>query len=107
MSEKMVRVSVIFECLSPQIENEQVRRKTAKPFVDEDDGYVAAAARAAHREQQVYAVRGECFSVWEEGVGLGTTVWYMVRKFPGKGLEAPCREKPWRSPGSNLRHQIA
>ena len=37
------------------------------------------------------------------GVGMGTTVLYMERKFLDKGPEAPCREKPWRSPGSNLK----
>ena len=40
-------------------------------------------------------------------VGLGTTVEYIERKFKAKALEAPCREKPWRNPGSNVRHQIA
>ena len=39
-------------------------------------------------------------------VGLGTTVLHW-KKDQDKGLEAPCREKPWRNPGSNLRHQIA
>ena len=34
-------------------------------------------------------------STWEE----------YLDKF--KCLEAKCREKPWKSPGSNLRHQIA
>ena len=32
---------------------------------------------------------------------------FMKRKFLDNGLEAPCREHRWRSPGSNLRHQIA
>ena len=37
---------------------------------------------------------------WQPFVSLGR-----VDKF--KCLQAKCREKPWKSPGSNLRHQIA
>ena len=40
-------------------------------------------------------------------VGMIPNSFVFERKFQDKGLEAPCREKPWRSPGSNLRHQIA
>ena len=29
------------------------------------------------------------------------------KKVQDKRLEVPCRKKPWRSPGSNLRHQVA
>ena len=37
----------------------------------------------------------------------GSNMFHFERKFQDKGLEAPCREKPWKSPGTNLRHQIA
>ena len=40
-------------------------------------------------------------------VGLGTTVEYIERKFKTKAQERHVAKKPWRSPGSNLRHQIA
>ena len=40
-------------------------------------------------------------------VGLGTTVEYTERKFKTKAWERHVAKKPWRSPGSNLRHQIA
>ena len=40
-------------------------------------------------------------------VGLGTTVEYTERKFKTKALERHVAKNPWRSPGSNLRHQIA
>ena len=32
---------------------------------------------------------------------------YLERESLDEGQEAPCREKPWRSQGSNQRHQIA
>ena len=40
-------------------------------------------------------------------VGLGTTVEYIERKFKTKAKERHVAKNPWRSPGSNLRHQIA
>ena len=33
--------------------------------------------------------------------------YYKERHFLDKCPEAPCSEKPWKSPGSNQRHQIA
>ena len=66
-----------------------------------------ALAHASFREK-IIVIQSERKAMYESRrVGLGTTVEYMERKFKAKVLEAPCREKPSRNRGSNLRHQIA